>query len=82
MDYPARTPEQLGQILRALRLGRSMPQTELATDSGLLQKTISLLERAPERATVETLMRAIAALDADLVIRLKDLHGRFCRLFG
>ena len=69
MDYPVKTASQLGMFLKALRNQQSLTQTQVAAASGLLQKTVSLLERTPHRATVHSLLALIAALDADLVIR-------------
>lgn len=69
MDYPVRTAAQLGMILQALRKDHARTQQETADESGLLQKSVSLLERNPERATVRSLLSLISALDAEIVIR-------------
>ncbi len=69
MDYTVRTAGQLGQILQALRKEAGWTQKSVADRSGLLQKTVSVLEREPERATVRSLLALVAALDADLVVR-------------
>ncbi len=69
MDYPIRTIPQLGKILKALRNEDGLTQRDVAEKSGLLQKTVSLMEREPDRATVQSLFALISALDATLVIR-------------
>lgn len=69
MDYPVKTTLQLGMILQALRKEQDRTQRELAEASGLLQKSVSLLERSPERATVRTFFALLSALDSELVIR-------------
>ncbi len=75
MDYPVKTTLQLGMILQALRKERNRTQRELAEASGLLQKSVSLLERSPERATVRTLFSLLTALDAEVVIRSRKGNG-------
>ena len=72
MDYPIKTPSQLGMILQALRKERRETQRSVAAHGGLLQKTVSLLERSPERATVNSLLALVAALDAEIVLRPRN----------
>ncbi|TVR52893.1 MAG: XRE family transcriptional regulator [Spirochaetaceae bacterium] len=72
MDYPVRTAAQLGVILQALRKDHGRTQQEAAETSGLFQKSVSLLERTPERATVRSLLALVSALDAEIVIRSRQ----------
>lgn len=74
MDYPAKTPGQLGAILRGFRRSRGMTQAQLAARIGLTQKAVSLAETHPERIGVERLFRLAAALEVDLV--LSDRRAR------
>jgi HTH-type transcriptional regulator / antitoxin HipB len=69
MDYTAHTPNQLGKVLRGQRKMMKASQTEVGNTVGLLPKTISKLEQAPNTATVESLFKLLSALRLELVIR-------------
>lgn len=60
------SPEQLGPVLRGFRKSKGLTQAEMAARTGMRQKTVSSLETAPSRSSVDTLMRYLAALDAEL----------------
>jgi len=75
-DYPAVTPEQLGQLLRGFRRQHKLSQQRAAEAGGLLPKTISSLETRPQHATVESLYRLLSALGVELVLRPKQAPGR------
>ncbi len=66
-----RTPAQVGQLLQGQRKRLGLNQTELGTQVGLSQKRLSALELAPDRITLEQLLRVLAALDLELVIKAK-----------
>jgi HTH-type transcriptional regulator / antitoxin HipB len=70
-DFPIRTPEQLIPLFTAFRKRRKLSQMELAQLIGVSQQTVSQLERAPNKATLERLMRALTAMDVELVLRSK-----------
>jgi HTH-type transcriptional regulator/antitoxin HipB len=70
-DFPIHTPEQLIPIFSAFRKKRRLSQEDLAQRVGVGQQTISQLERAPHKASVERLLRALAALDVELILRDK-----------
>ena len=72
MDYPVRTPSQLGLALKARRKVSGLTQAQAAEKVGLLPKTVSALEGHPEASSVESLLKLIAALDLELVLRPKD----------
>ena len=74
MDYLARTPKQLGQILRGYRKQKRLSQKETGDRVGLLPKTISGLEIEPGRASLESLFKLLSALDLELVVQ--DKAGR------
>ncbi len=74
MDYPAKTPGQLGAILRAFRRSRGMTQAQLAARIGIPQKAVSIAETHPERMVVERLFHLVAALEVDLL--LSDRRAR------
>ena len=71
MDYPVRTPKQLGEVLRGFRGARELTQAELAGRIGLMQKAVSAMERAPGRTSVERLFRVLSGLDIEVVLRAK-----------
>ena len=68
MKTIARTPLQLGNCIRQRRRELGLSQEKLAVRVGLRQKTVSDLETSAA-ARVDTLLRALAALDLELVIR-------------
>jgi HTH-type transcriptional regulator/antitoxin HipB len=70
-DFPVRTAEQLIPLFTAFRKRRGLSQAELAQRLGVGQQTVSQLERHPDKATVERLLRALAELDVELVLRDK-----------
>lgn len=74
MDYIARTPEQLGQILKSCRIEQKLTQQAAGTKVGLKQSTISVIESAAERTSVETLYKLLSALQLELVLR--DRNGK------
>ena len=72
MEYLALTAQQLAQVLRGYRRSRRLTQQQAATLGGLLQKTVSSLEVAPQRTSVESLFKLLSALKLELVLRDKE----------
>lgn len=72
MQYCVRTAHQLGQVLRGQRKSKRLTQKAVGISVGLLPKTISSLESSPERASVESLLKLLSALDLELVLRPKS----------
>ena len=72
MDYIARTPKQLGPILKSCRNERRLTQQDAGRTVGLKQSTVSSIESNAARSTVETLYKLLSALDLELVIRDKS----------
>lgn len=72
MDYPARTPEQLGKILRAFRKNAGMTQQEVGSLVALLQKSVSVLETKPENIPIRQLFKMLSALGLEVAIRPKQ----------
>jgi HTH-type transcriptional regulator/antitoxin HipB len=68
-DYTVRTADQLTSMLRSFRNRRGKAQSEIAVQLGTTQQEISRLERDPIAMSVERLMKVLAALDVDLVLR-------------
>ena len=69
MDYIARTPEQLGQILKSCRVEQKLSQQAAGAKVGLKQATISVVESDASRTSVETLYKLLSALQLELVLR-------------
>ena len=82
METIARTPLQLGNYLRRRRRELGLTQEKLAAKVGVRQRTISDVETSAA-ARVDTVLRTLAALDLELVIRprTKGSPGEIERLF-
>lgn len=70
-SYVIRTPGQLIPIFSAFRKRNGLSQAQLARLIGVSQQTVSQLERNPDKATLERLLRAFAAMDVEIVVRTK-----------
>ena len=68
MESIARTPLQLGNSIRQRRRELGLTQDQLAAKAGVRQRTISDIERSAA-ARFDTVLRVLAALDLELVIR-------------
>ena len=66
MRFLVAAPAQLGNTLRGLRMARGLSQVDLAARSGIGQKTVSLLETAPQRCSVESLFRYLGAVGSSV----------------
>jgi HTH-type transcriptional regulator/antitoxin HipB len=71
MDYIARTPDQLGPLLRSWRKQRRLTQEATGAMVGLKQATVSAVEADPARTSIATLYKLLSALSLELVIRDK-----------
>ena len=82
METIARTPLQLGNSIRQRRRQLGLTQDRLAAKIGMRQRTVSDLESSAA-ARVDTVLRTLAALDLELVIRprTKGSHRDIERLF-
>lgn len=68
MSDMARTPKQIGNLIRRTRKKRDWSQTELGTKTGLRQETISLIETGNPATKLETILAVLAALDLEFRI--------------
>ena len=66
----ARTPIQLGNEIRERRRQLGLTQEQLANQAGIRQRTVSDIESAGN-ARIDTVMRLLAALDLELVLRAR-----------
>jgi HTH-type transcriptional regulator / antitoxin HipB len=82
METIARTPLQLGNSIRQRRCQLGLTQDKLAAKVGMRQRTVSDVETSAA-TRVDTLLRTLAALDLELVIRprTKGSHRDIERLF-
>ncbi|PZV23448.1 MAG: transcriptional regulator [Cyanobium sp.] len=73
MWHVVRLPAQLGVALRSRRKELGLSQAEAAARGGLQQKTVSSLENDPQRCTIHSLYRLLAALGVELVLQPREL---------
>jgi HTH-type transcriptional regulator/antitoxin HipB len=72
MDIVTRTPQQLGQSLKARRTNLKLSQTEVGAKVGMKQNTVSVLEISTSSSSVESLFKVLSALGLELVVREKS----------
>lgn len=68
MNQSARTPKQIGAIIRRVRRSAGLTQTELGKKIGLRQATISKLENGGAATQLGTLFDALTALGLEIKI--------------
>lgn len=68
-SFVVRTPRQLTTLMRAFRIKAGLSQAELADRLGVSRQAISALERNPESATFERLMRVWAVLGLEVALQ-------------
>ncbi|WP_448134960.1 helix-turn-helix domain-containing protein [Stenotrophomonas rhizophila] len=64
-----RTPHQLGALMRAFRKQAGYSQAALAERLGVSRQAITALEREPEAATFERLMKVWAVLGLEVSLQ-------------
>jgi HTH-type transcriptional regulator/antitoxin HipB len=72
MNVITRTPQQLGQSLKARRAKLQLSQTAVGAKVGMKQNTVSVLEISTSSSSVESLFKVISALGLELVVREKS----------
>ncbi len=75
-DYPIKTPRQLGAVLQGYRRNQKLTQHDVGAKVGLAQNVVSLLEAAPERASLGRIFKLLSALDLELVVRPRGAEVR------
>lgn len=68
MSDLARTPNQIGNLIRRARKKRGLSQSQLGELAGLRQETISLIETGNPAARLETILAVLTALDLEFRI--------------
>ena len=66
------TANQLGKVLKGYRREQKLTQTATGETVGLLQKTVSRLERDTETASIESLFKLLSALNVEMSISRKS----------
>jgi HTH-type transcriptional regulator/antitoxin HipB len=69
IEQIARSEKQLGSILRRIRKAADLTQSELGEKMHMRQATISKLEEGAPATQLQVLLKALAALDSELVVR-------------
>lgn len=64
----ARTPKQLGNLIRRARKSRGLSQAELGMKTGLRQATISQIEAGRTDAKLDSILKVLAILDLEIRI--------------
>ena len=65
MSDLARTPQQIGNLIRRARKRNHLSQTDLASRAGVRQETISLIETGNPAAKLQTILDVLAALNLE-----------------
>lgn len=65
MQDLARTPKQIGTLIRRKRKRLNMSQRTLGDQVGLRQETISLIETGNPATRLDTMLAVLAALDLE-----------------
>ena len=71
MDTLIFTSQQLAKTLKSRRKALKLTQKEVASLVGILPKTVSALESDPDRCSLESLRKLLAALRLELVVAPK-----------
>lgn len=67
--HTLRTAHQLGPVMRAFRRQAGLSQAQLGERLGISRQAITALEREPEAATFERLMRVWAELGLEVSLQ-------------
>ncbi len=70
------TPTSKQLRLKEVRKSRGLTQAELARRIGTTAQNVQRIERGERNPTVTTLIRIADALDLELVVELRDTHGK------
>lgn len=65
MSDLARSPKQLGNLIRRQRKKMGLSQAELGEKAGVRQGTVSVIETGNPAARLDTLLAVLAALDLE-----------------
>ncbi len=68
----ARTPKQIGTLIRRQRKRLGMSQSALGDRCGLRQETISLIETGNPATRLDTLLGVLAALELEFLVAVRS----------
>lgn len=71
MEYLITNNTKLANLLRTIRKEYGWSQAEAANKSGLLPKTISLIENNPGGCSIDTLSKYLSGLNLEMVFQNK-----------
>lgn len=72
MDYIVQMPTQIGIHLRSRRQALGLTQAMVASQVGLSQKRLSVLELHPDRLSAKQLLSLASVLKLEVVLREKS----------
>ncbi len=75
MDHPLQLASQLGRHLKSLRKSRGLTQAQLGALLGVGQVRVAAIEKNPASVSLDQLLRLLAALNAQLVLRSTPHSG-------
>ncbi|WP_420103988.1 helix-turn-helix domain-containing protein [Bosea sp. (in: a-proteobacteria)] len=78
----ARSPDQIGAIIRRNRKRMGLSQSELGERAGLRQETISLIETGNPATRIDTVLAILAALDLEFQVTARGRTGGVEDLIG
>jgi HTH-type transcriptional regulator/antitoxin HipB len=76
LEHIARTPKQIGNAIRFQRRKLELKQSEVGEKTNLRQATISMVEAGDPGTQLRTLCDVLAALDLELVVRLRTKSSK------
>lgn len=82
MHHLARTPQQLGALIRRYRKRLGFSQAVLGQRTGLRQETISLIETGNPAVRLDTLLTVLAALDLEFQVGARSRNHDVEDLIG
>lgn len=82
MSDLARTPRQIGTIIRRNRKRLAWSQSTLGERAGLRQETISLIENGNPAARLDTMLAVLAALELEFRIAARSRNASVDDLVG
>ncbi|MFT4198257.1 MAG: helix-turn-helix domain-containing protein [Pseudoxanthomonas sp.] len=82
MSNLARTPKQIGTLIRRNRKRLGLSQSALGQRAGLRQETISLIETGNPATRLDTLLALLAALDLELQVAARSRQHNVEDLIG
>ena len=66
------SPESLGYILHSVRKSKGLSQTAAGKSVGIDQPTLSIIEKGETNIRIDTLLRLLAALDMEMIVRQRE----------